>query len=156
MQNVQLTAQSDRHGKGATIQAEKGSLTCKRPITTSVSGPRQDRRPTRVWPSAFWAGRIVLPGDSGAVNEMSNLRLHDLRRFYSILHALKVRVGGCRQLDTCSGRMSWPSRGVYFFFEQGEVRTESGSGQRVVRVGTHALMRARLNRVTTAPKSRSH
>jgi len=30
-------------------------------------------------------------------------------------------------------------RGVYFFFEKSENRTKSGSGLRVVRVGTHAL-----------------
>ena len=33
----------------------------------------------------------------------------------------------------------WPPRGVYFFFEEGEQRTELGQGPRVVRVGTHAL-----------------
>lgn len=37
------------------------------------------------------------------------------------------------------GRLDWPLRGVYFFFEAGENRQESGSGLRVVRVGTHAL-----------------
>ena len=37
------------------------------------------------------------------------------------------------------GRMDWPTRGAYFFFETGEVRTDSGNGPRVVRVGTHAL-----------------
>jgi hypothetical protein len=35
--------------------------------------------------------------------------------------------------------MVWPKRGVYFFFETGESRSDSGSGPRVVRVGTHAL-----------------
>jgi hypothetical protein len=35
--------------------------------------------------------------------------------------------------------MSWPNRGVYFFFEAGEIRSDSGKGPRVVRVGTHAL-----------------
>lgn len=36
--------------------------------------------------------------------------------------------------------MSWPRRGVYFFFEPGEERSDSGAGAaRVVRVGTHAL-----------------
>jgi len=35
--------------------------------------------------------------------------------------------------------MGWPRRGVYFFFETGEARTDSGTGLRVVRVGTHAL-----------------
>jgi hypothetical protein len=35
--------------------------------------------------------------------------------------------------------MDWPARGVYFFREEGEVRTDTGSGPRVVRVNTHAL-----------------
>ena len=35
--------------------------------------------------------------------------------------------------------MSWPKRGVHFFREPGEVRTDSGTGPRVVHVGTHAL-----------------
>jgi hypothetical protein len=35
--------------------------------------------------------------------------------------------------------MSWPRRGVYFFFENGEMRSETGTGPRVVRVGTHAM-----------------
>ena len=36
--------------------------------------------------------------------------------------------------------MSWPLRGVYFFFEDGERWTDSGTGPRIVRVGTHALI----------------
>jgi hypothetical protein len=35
--------------------------------------------------------------------------------------------------------MDWPKRGVYFFMEDGETRSDSGSGPRIVRVGTHAL-----------------
>ncbi|MDH5528118.1 MAG: hypothetical protein OEY97_12520 [Nitrospirota bacterium] len=35
--------------------------------------------------------------------------------------------------------MVWPERGVYFFFQSGERRKDSGDGPRVVRVGTHAL-----------------
>ena len=66
-------------------------------------------------------------------------RLTDLQRFYALLDALDAKAGGKRLLATCHGRMSWPQRGVYFFFEQGEVRTDTGPGQRVVRVGTHAL-----------------
>jgi hypothetical protein len=37
--------------------------------------------------------------------------------------------------------MDWPNRGVYFFFEQGENRSDTGDQPRVVRVGTHALNR---------------
>lgn len=35
--------------------------------------------------------------------------------------------------------MKWPERGVYFFMEAGEPRSDTGEGCRVVRVGTHAL-----------------
>ena len=42
-------------------------------------------------------------------------------------------------LADCSGREKWPTRGVYFFCEAGEARLGSGSGSRVVRVGTHGL-----------------
>ena len=42
-------------------------------------------------------------------------------------------------LENCDGKMPWPQRGVYFFFEAGEERKESGTGLRVVRVGTHAV-----------------
>ncbi len=66
-------------------------------------------------------------------------RLNDLRRFYDLLAALERKLGGKRLLADCDGRMDWPPRGVYFFFEPGEIRTHSGQGPRVVRVGTHAL-----------------
>jgi hypothetical protein len=66
-------------------------------------------------------------------------RLNDLRRFYNILDALEHKLGGKRMLESCNGRMQWPRRGVYFFFEAGENRSHSGLGPRVVRVGTHAL-----------------
>lgn len=65
-------------------------------------------------------------------------RLDDLNRFYDILKALRARVGDYRVLAHSSGRLFWPRRGVYFFFEEGEKRA-TGSGLRVVRVGTHAL-----------------
>ena len=35
--------------------------------------------------------------------------------------------------------MDWPLRGIYFFMEEGERRTDTGTGLRIVRVGTHAL-----------------
>ena len=66
-------------------------------------------------------------------------KLRDLTRFYVILDRLEQGVGGARRLSSSDGRMDWPTRGVYFFFEPGEVRTDSGDGPRVVRVGTHAL-----------------
>lgn len=66
-------------------------------------------------------------------------RLDDLRRLYAALDNLRVRLSGTRTLLDCSGRQPWPARGVYFFFEDGEGRSDSGEGPRVVRVGTHAL-----------------
>lgn len=66
-------------------------------------------------------------------------RLEDLRRFYRVLCTLEERIGGTRTLSNCSGRLSWPQRGVYFFMEQGEKRSDTGHGPRIVRVGTHAV-----------------
>ena len=66
-------------------------------------------------------------------------RLADLKRFHDLLDRLAERIGGRRRLVHCEGRMGWPDRGVYFFFEDGETRSDSGGGPRVVRVGTHAL-----------------
>jgi hypothetical protein len=70
---------------------------------------------------------------------MSNERLEDLVRFYSILDRHEKNIGGVRRLEDCSGRMVWARRGVYFFCEPGENRTDTGTGSRIVRVGTHAL-----------------
>ena len=69
---------------------------------------------------------------------MSDRRLQDLIRFYSILNELEKTIGA-RALADCRGRMKWPARGVYFFREAGESRSDTGEGLRVVRVGTHAL-----------------
>ena len=66
-------------------------------------------------------------------------RLCHLQQFYSLLAVLEARLGGTRRLSECSGRLSWPDRGVYFFMEPGETRSCSGRGHRIVRVGTHAL-----------------
>jgi len=66
-------------------------------------------------------------------------RLNDLIRFYQIMGDLEQHAGGMRRLADCHGRMAWPARGVYFFFEHGENRLDTGEGLRVVRVGTHAL-----------------
>lgn len=69
----------------------------------------------------------------------SSTRIADLKRFYDVLGILEKRIGGARMLADCHGRMDWPQRGVYFFREPGENRTETGLGPRIVRVGTHAL-----------------
>ena len=65
-------------------------------------------------------------------------RLGHLQQFYSTLELLEGKTGK-RLLRDCHGRMTWPARGVYFFFENTQNRFESGNGSRVIRVGTHAL-----------------
>lgn len=66
-------------------------------------------------------------------------RVADTVRFYELLGRIEERVCGRRILAECDGSMDWPKRGVYFFFEEGEERGGSGAGDRVVRIGTHAL-----------------
>ena len=61
----------------------------------------------------------------------------DLNRFYELLRSLESAIGGRRTLSDCHGRMGWPLRGVYFFFEPGETRRDGTP--RVTRVGPHAL-----------------
>lgn len=67
------------------------------------------------------------------------LRQSDIEAFYRLLEQLEFRMGGRRRLGDCHGRMPWPERGVYFFFEPGESRTGPENTSRVVRIGTHAL-----------------
>lgn len=79
-------------------------------------------------------------------------RAADLERFYALMALLERRCGGARTLDTPGGRRGLPDRGVYFFFEEGELRAD-GSGPRVVRVGTHAL---RPSKSTLAKRLKQH
>ena len=70
---------------------------------------------------------------------LASTRADDLARFYRALRRLEEGIGGTRKLSSCDGRMSWPTHGVYFFLEVGELRSDSGTGSRVVRVGSHAV-----------------
>jgi hypothetical protein len=72
-------------------------------------------------------------------DKMSTRRLNDIVRFYELLDRLEHLIGGARRLSDCHGRLSWPQRGVYFFMENDEPRSDSGTGPRVVRIGTHAV-----------------
>jgi hypothetical protein len=83
-----------------------------------------------------------------ALGGMQDRRKH-LQRFYSILDALEITIGGTRTLAMCSGHMDWPQRGVYFFREAGEQRRDTGTGPRIVRVGTHALSATSKTRLWT-------
>lgn len=70
---------------------------------------------------------------------MNKDRVSHIAEFYQHLDRLEHLCGGARRLVECHGRMGWPHRGVYFFREPGEDRSDSGRGPRVVRIGTHAL-----------------
>lgn len=63
----------------------------------------------------------------------------DLIRFYEILERIERRIGGRPTLADCDSRTNLPERGVYFFMESGENRSDTGEGSRIVRVGTHGL-----------------
>jgi len=58
-----------------------------------------------------------------------NMREKHILKFYDLLQTLETKIGGKLTLEKCHGRMNWPKRGVYIFFEN----------DRVVRIGTHAL-----------------
>ena len=91
-------------------------------------------------------GNLGIGKQSAWLDESNSLRLIDTIRFYDILKRLEERVGGAAQvLANCDGRMNWPKRGVYFFYEYGETRSGSGCGLRVVYVGTHAITRSKAN-----------
>jgi hypothetical protein len=76
----------------------------------------------------------------------------DTDRFYTLLAALAEHVGR-PPLRDCSAADGRPSHGVYFFFEDGEIRAD-GRTPRVVRVGTHAL--TKQSRTTLWDRLRQH
>ena len=80
-------------------------------------------------------------------------RLEALNHFYSLLSELEKRLGKKRLLSQCDGRLKWPRRGLYFFFEKGEARN-NGIDERVVRVGTHAVSKG--SRTTLWTRLRTH
>ncbi len=66
-------------------------------------------------------------------------RVENLVRLYNELARLQKNIGDVCRLSHCHRGMTWPRRGVYFFMEDGECRTDTGQGSRIVRIGTHAL-----------------
>jgi len=88
----------------------------------------------------------------------SDERARRLAEFYTLLFA-RASSG---QVQSLNSPMPCPHRGVYFFFEPGEARSQSGQGPRVVRVGTHGLtagskstLRGRLSQHRGTLKARS-
>ena len=58
---------------------------------------------------------VLMSGQSADLRGVMH-RLSDLARFYVLLDALEEKAHAKRSLMTCSGKMVWPKRGVYFFF----------------------------------------
>jgi hypothetical protein len=90
------------------------------PAKSAATGSRRSGSAARKSPARDDRVRV---SDGGAVE-----------RFYLALAEL---LQGPRRLRDCHGTDGWPRHGVYFFYESGEVRADGGD--RVVRVGTHAL-----------------
>lgn len=65
-------------------------------------------------------------------------RLKDRRRFYALMDALCRRCGGMQLRRNARDQMSRFERGVCFFFDPSERRTDSGEGPRVVHICTQA------------------
>ena len=65
-------------------------------------------------------------------------RLANIRTFYTLMDQLAAVRGGPVPLGELMQQPIAP-RGVYFFFEAGEHRADSGDGPRVTRIGTHGL-----------------
>jgi hypothetical protein len=70
-------------------------------------------------------------------------RLKHTKKFYELIEELAHNTGGPHPLANIFELNDLPNRGVYFFFEDTELRTTSANNNvpfgRVVRVGTHAL-----------------
>jgi hypothetical protein len=86
----------------------------------------------------------------------------DLEELYQQLWRIESHLGGRVALSQLGKDVALPSKGVYFFFEPGELRTDGKP--RIVRVGTHAVsagskatLRARLRtHLGTSSGSGSH
>jgi len=108
-------------------------------LTISVAaGPAVSVSPS-LEPMPVPAGNLAPPRDEMQGSAPAD-RHADTVEFYVLLDELARKVSGPRLLRDCTGSSGWPSHGVYFFHESGELRPNGTA--RVVRVGTHALTEA--------------
>jgi hypothetical protein len=77
-------------------------------------------------------------------------KIDDITRLYRIFDTLEAALGGKHFLSKLAPSSSFPGRGVYFFFEPGELRTGSGSGYRLVRVARTPWALAHARHCTSA------
>jgi len=117
-----------------------GTLTIT--IADQLPRPRQAAAGDITDPSGDTAAALIAEPEprehSPGAGNLPGSRAADTDHFYLLLDELAQRVGGSRLLRDCTGAGDWPRHGVYFFFEDGEIRADGSC--RVVRVGTHALI----------------
>ena len=120
-----------RINRGGSADTTTGLCESRRSPQRRGGGVGDWFRPTtRTADSA--AGRGRSSGSCGAAGTSVADRRITSGRSVALLERLSQCPGGARLLSQCTGRMDWPRRGVYFFLEPNEVRTDSGTGPRVV------------------------
>lgn len=96
----------------------------------------------KIWPNVY-APLVRLPKREEVewlkMAQKKSARRRDLDKFYSLLRQLDSGVSSARQFGMCSGSLSWPSKGIYFFLDPSETRLLLPETPRVIRVGTHAV-----------------
>lgn len=63
----------------------------------------------------------------------------EVQRFYELMNRLETAIGGPFLLGDEATGENWPSRGVYFLYEEDQRRLVRPFSFRMVRVGTHAV-----------------
>jgi hypothetical protein len=136
---------SDREAWGLRVKPQLASLLRARDVAVMYCG-EEYLAPLRA-PLEVMKVSIEVPLGSlslGArlkelvqLNDESTLRLMN-SDFLNLLRKLWGAQRGGRRFDETSGRLPWPSRGVYFICEQSS-GLSGGRMPRVVRVGTHAV-----------------
>ncbi|WP_137279508.1 DUF6884 domain-containing protein [Pseudomonas rhizoryzae] len=72
--------------------------------------------------------------------ESEHVRLSQIDRFYALLkRVIALNTGLSQKLSQQTAASVRHERGIYFFFEDGEMRMTAPFQQRVVRIGTHAV-----------------
>lgn len=87
--------------------------------------------------------------------EIEKVRLAHIDRFYTLLaRVIKVNRSVSRRLSDQTTALVNCKRGIYFFFEDSELRMTSPFQHRVVRIGTHAVSHG--SRATLWNRLRTH
>ncbi len=97
-------------------------------------------RPTRGYSMGRIPGRLQeLMSKEKSGLHMSFQDCNEIEIFYEMLDELLRRINGPRRVSELRRDSSFPTRGVYFYYEDGQMRPGSPTLRRVVRIGTHGL-----------------